>query len=163
MHGDWERFTVDGRDFARRTEDDFDYGAPWEECDGHGPVSDWTTRAKAPGEMILCEDRGRRRLYDFAGAVKIARRDGWDAKPYGGKPGEKAHRAAMADFDYLRRWCNDQWRYVGVIVAPVCSCCGEISEGESVSVWGIESDCVDYLLEVSEELAGEIEPAEVAA
>lgn len=27
-------------------EQDCDHGAPWEECDGHGEVSDWTTRDK---------------------------------------------------------------------------------------------------------------------
>lgn len=57
-------------------------GAPWEEHDGHGPVSEWTDRAKRPGERVLNEDRGSKRYYDFQEAVKIARRDGWGWIPH---------------------------------------------------------------------------------
>jgi hypothetical protein len=160
MRHDWEAFEHNGRRFARRTERDDDHGAPWEECDGHGPVSEWTSRDKRPGEMTLCEDRGRRRYYDFREACKIARADGRDAPPYReGTKRQRAARAALADYEYLRRWCNDVWCYVGVIVAPVCPCCGDVNESESQSVWGIESDSAEYLIEVSQELAEEIEPA----
>src|SRR5215472_17573527 len=51
--------------------------APWERDDGRGPVSDWTTRDKAPGERALCQDRSYKRYYDFQEACKIAQRDGW--------------------------------------------------------------------------------------
>lgn len=60
---------------------DDDRGAPWDETPGHGPVSDWTRRQKAPGELVLCEDRGSRRYYDFAEACRIARRDDWGFLP----------------------------------------------------------------------------------
>ncbi len=56
-------------------------GAPWEEHDGHGPVSDWTRRDKLPGELLLCDDGRQKRFYDFAEACKIARRDGWGWLP----------------------------------------------------------------------------------
>lgn len=59
------------------TEHDSDSGAPWDNSDGHGPVSDWTTRDKLPGELILSSDRSSKRFYDFAAAVQIARKDGW--------------------------------------------------------------------------------------
>jgi len=52
-------------------------GAPWDEHDGHGPVSDWTTRAKRPGELVLHSDGQHKHYYDFAEACRIARRDGW--------------------------------------------------------------------------------------
>lgn len=96
---------------------DTDCDAPWDFCDGHGPVSDWTTRDKAPGELVLSEDRNSKRFYDYAGAIRIAKRDGWDTEPYRtGTKGERAHRAVMADYEYLRQWANDQCHYLYVTV-----------------------------------------------
>ncbi len=117
-------------------------GAPWEEHDGHGIVSKWTSRTKNPGEMILAKDRGNYRYYDFAETVKVARRDGWGAE--GATPGERAHRAALADFNRLRDWCNDRWQWVGVVV--------RISDGPAESLWGVESDG-DYWRDIAAELA----------
>lgn len=98
-----------------------DHGAaPWEACDGHGPVSDWRAKdSKRAGERILCEDRGRARFYDFAAAVQLARKDGWGAPDTPMKPGERAAWAAEADYKYLRGWCLDKWEYlcVGVEVS----------------------------------------------
>ncbi len=60
-----------------------------------------------PGESISCE------LDGFTVTATIhARRDGCGVD--GGKrDGETARkytsRAAMADYDRLRRWCNDDW------------------------------------------------------
>ena len=150
-----EEKTVDiGDGYVVKIETPYDehHGAPWEECDGHGPVSEWTTRDKAPGERILATDRHSRRYYDFAEAVKIARRDGWDTKPYNtGTKGERAHRAAEADFEYLRRWCNEQWRYIGVCVT-VYRNGAEIGQD---SLWGIEDDG-DYWKETAAELVNEV-------
>jgi hypothetical protein len=128
---------------------------PWELHDGHGPVSEWTTRAKRPGEIILSQDRSSRRYYDFAEAVKIAKRDGWDAPPYKqGTRGEQAVRAVRADFKYLRGWANDEWTYVGVVV-ELLDANGE-GTGKRQSVWGIESEADDYLEETARELASEL-------
>lgn len=161
MHGDWEKFEHAGRTYARRIEHDAPHGAPWGEEDVHGPVSAWTTRAKLPGEMVLASDGNSRRFYNFAEAVRIARRDGWDTEPFGtGTKGTRAHRAALADFKRLQDWCEDRWHYIGVIVAPVCRCCGGVEEGESVSLWGIESDAGGYLNDVAIELAEELHKAE---
>lgn len=184
-------------------EPDNDHGAPWDNCDGHGPVSDWTRRDKKPGELVLNTDRQSKRFYDYAEACRIARRDQW-----GWLPGtlqtcdlgngifaasyvdplpplamhtahghdcqhsarsqlyamhratmtarEYAARAAMQDYERLRDWCNDHWHYVGVIVTATDSDGCEI---DSRSLWGIESDAGDYLLEVANELLGELLPS----
>jgi len=116
---------------------DEDSGPPWEACDGHGPVSEWTTRDKRPGERLLCSDRNSKRYYDFAGAIKLAKKDGWDAPPYKtGTKGEQALRAVESDYEHLRRWCNDDWHYVGYQIEIE----GQIYED---SLWGIESDGMD--------------------
>ena len=132
---------------------DTDADAPWIREDGHGPVSDWTSDPKAPGQMVLCTDRRMRRYYDFAEAVKLARRDGWDTKPYGTrKPGERAHAAVMADYNYLRQWCNQQWQYCGIVVTLL----GADGEPDvDASLWGIE-DGLSSMSEYHEEVIGEL-------
>lgn len=137
-------------------------GAPWEECDGHGPVTDWTRRDKAPGELILCEDRGLKRFYNFQEACAIARRDGWSSKNC--KPEmsrrEKAATAARDNFEYLRRYCEGLWSYIGCIVTRLDEHGGDTDESESL--WGIESDCYDYLESVVFELAETLSARHVA-
>lgn len=128
---------------------DSDHGTPWDECDGHGPVSEWTRRAKRPGEFMLCRDRDSFRYHDFQEACRIARRDGWNARPYDTieTPRQRAARAAMADYQFLRAWCNDEWFWCGIVVTVTHTESGH--ELASESLWGIEScsvDCVnDYL------------------
>jgi len=81
--GDTITCEVDGFKATATLHHDDGSEAPWDSECGHGPVSDWTSRSKAPGERVLCEDRrGRRRYYDFAEAVAIAKRDGWGFMPY---------------------------------------------------------------------------------
>lgn len=136
----------EGFDLIAHIHCDYDHGAPWEKCDGHGPVSDWTCRDKLPGELILCEDRGSRRFYDFAAACRIARRDGWDAKPYnegGESKAQQAAKAARADYEYLRRYCDGQWQYVGVSVKALRN---GVKLG-SASLWGIEDSERAYIEE----------------
>lgn len=129
-------------------------GAPWEENDGHGDVSEWTTRAKRPGELVLCSDRGKRRFYDFAGLVAKALAEGWDAIPYNDgqeTKGQQAAKAARADFERLRAWCNDEWHWCGVKV----SVSRKGTHLGSASLWGLESDAGDYLTETANDLAEE--------
>lgn len=125
--------------FSVEFEQDPDSGAPWDN-DGHGPVTGWETRDKLPGELVLNSDRGSKRFYDFAEACRIARRDGWDAAPFNDGSETKrqqAAKAARADFEYLRQWCDNQWEYVGVIVTLLDD------DGEktdvSDSLWGVET------------------------
>ncbi len=149
-----------GRTFAVRLEHDDVRGPPWNREDGHGPVSDWKrarshrhgTFVKSPGEMILHEDCGSFRTYDFQEACRIARRDGWgdverlpgwNAATFrkmfpGDTPARHRSPRAYADFDRLRRWCNGDWHYVGVVVTLLDEEGDETDEVESL--WGIESD-----------------------
>lgn len=78
-----------GLTLTARCEHDPHMGAPWDEHDGHGPVSDWRWPnytghpTKAPGERPLHRDlHGAVRFYDFAEACRIARRDGWGVPFY---------------------------------------------------------------------------------
>lgn len=114
-----------------------DFGAPWDEEDGHGPVSDWTTRDKRSGELVISTDRRSKRFYDFAKAVRIAKREKWGVRPealctlrvkLGREPtrGDICAEAARLDFEHLRGWANDEWEYV-------CVCVKLLSEGEEVS------------------------------
>ena len=141
-------------------ERDDDCGEPWTDEDGHGPVSTGLREGKAPGQMVLGPTGNRDiwYLYDFAEAVKIARRDGWDTKPYNtGTAGERAHRAAMADYENLRAWCNDEWHYIGVIVTVY----RHGTEIASDSLWGIE-DCGDYWQEVARDMITGAVDADIA-
>lgn len=145
---DYAPFTIeltDGRTARIEVIPDEHMGEPWKEHDGHGIVSEWTTRAKLPGELILASDRNSRRYYDFAESVKIARRDGWGAD--GKTPGERAAKATAEDYRRLRDWCEDRWCWVGVAVT-VTKANGEF---DSDSLWGIESDG-DYWRDAAAEL-----------
>jgi hypothetical protein len=169
MRDDFYSFTHEGQSFRAFLEFDQDMREPWKEHDGHGIVSEWRAKeSKDPGEMVLCKDHGRCRFYDFAGTIKLAKKDGWGAPhakdcPYRYvkgklkgckcgisklKPGEVAHQAAMADFERMRDWCQDRWQWVGVIVKDAF--------GNETSLWGIETDGTDYLKETARELANDL-------
>jgi hypothetical protein len=149
---DNQTFELHGRTFTFKTEVDECHGEPWIENDGHGVVSEWTRRAKRPGERVLASDHGSYRYYDFQESMKIALRDGWG---YGGAS-EGATRkqitalAVEADFERLRRWCADQWCWIGVIVTDELT-------GEDSSLWGIESDAGD-IDEIAFDLANDMFP-----
>lgn len=126
--------------FSVKFEYDRDAGAPWDNADGHGPVTDWVRRDKRPGELVLNSSHGDKRYYDFAEACRIALRDRWDAAPYNDGTETKrqqAAKAARADYEYLRGWCANEWEYVGVIVTLLDD------EGEETevtdSLWCVET------------------------
>lgn len=76
--GEVRELTIDGHTYRFRVNvENDDKGAPWDEEAGHGPVSDWTTRDKRPGERVLSSDHGSKRFYDVAEANRIAKREGW--------------------------------------------------------------------------------------
>lgn len=161
-----EIIEVDGVSFRVAIEQDCDMGAPWEEHDGHGVVSEWTRRDKEPGEVVIASDHGSHRFYDIAETMRLAKRDSWglapdDLEAFEKKIGRKATRKMIAaeavrrDCERMRQWCNDVWQWVGVIVHELD---GEGEEtGRTASLWGIESDAGSYLDEVAFELAGEVE------
>lgn len=147
---------VNGFTLKARVERDEEMGPPWIEHDGHGIVSDWTTRDKKPGERILNSDgHGRsRRYYDVQASMDKAEQEGWDAPPYGqGTKRQQAARAVESDFKNLKAWCDDEWYWVGVVIdvrkngVPIADC--------AASLWGIGSDGEDYLTEVANDLIEE--------
>ena len=137
-----------------------DGGPACEECGacGHGVVSEWTSRAKRPGERVMNENRrGSFRYYDVKATLNVALNDGWRAA--GGElAGESkracAARAVEADFERMRGWCHDEWGWVGVVVTLLDADGNKTHEADSL--WGIESDAGDYLDVVAGELADEI-------
>jgi hypothetical protein len=161
-----ETFKHAGLTFRAETTPDECHGAPWEECDGHGPVSDWTTRDKAPGERVLAQDRGSRRYYDAAEATRIAKRDGWGLAEDGiaalrdklGRDptrGDITAEAVRRDFDYLRAWCDDEWRYV-VLRIVLLDVDGAETDRDAY-LGGVEStDDEAYVRDCARDLAAEI-------
>ena len=157
--GDTIKCTVDGFDITATIHHDDSGDAPWESCDGHGPVSDWTSRSKRAGELVLHSDHGSHRYYDFAEAIKIAKRDGWDAQPYKtGTKAQQAERAVKADFEALQAWCKDEWWYVGVAVTMSKNDI-QLTGDFDHALWGIEANYPDsdnaHLTEVANEYIDE--------
>lgn len=132
----FDTIEVDGLSFAVSMEGDDYMSPPWEECDGHGPVSEWTRYGKAPGELVLVEDHGCKRYYDYQEACRIARRDGWGN--FQGTPRQRAALAARADYERLRAWCQDEWSYV-VLTVELLDDDGD-KTGITESLGGVESD-----------------------
>lgn len=171
-----DTFEYRGYTFKVTIDRDDCMGAPWDEHDGHGTVSKWKTSHKigadkAPGERVLCTDRHSYRLYDFAGAVALAKKDGWGCKHsysynLGARvfvsghrtAGELAHCAAECDFDRLRRWCADDWFWCTLTVRLIefDDDDQEVETDELESLGGIESDAGAYLTDTAHELADEI-------
>ena len=137
---------------------DSDTGAPWKEHDGHGVVSDWESRDKKPGEVVIASNRGSKRFYDVAATTRIAKRDGWGLSPEkasGLTPAQIVAEAVRLDMERMRGWCNDAWHWCGVAVFPLTAD-GDELRSKTESLWGIESDADDYFKEVIAELIAQI-------
>lgn len=162
-----------GRTYRVTVEHDDTMGAPWMNEDGHGHISDWTSRDKQPGERLLAGSRhGRKRFYDIAETIRLATLDGWGLGPRDlaalaararREPTRKqiVAEAVRLDFERMRGWCNDEWHYVGVIV-ELLDDDGD-GTGEAASLWGIESDAGAYLDEVAADLVDELDAPLLAA
>jgi hypothetical protein len=119
-------------------------GEPWKEHDGHGIVSDWVSRDKAPGELVLNCDGRSKRHYDLKGTLELARKDGWGLGPddiakLASKLGRKP--TVMADYEHLRAWCNDEWVWQGY-TTKITSPDGTVTDGDSC--WGYDDG--EYML-----------------
>ncbi len=155
-------FTRKSRDYIARIYSDDTSDAPWDREDGHGPVRSAPHRyghqRKSPGEVIIKASRDGVFFYDFAGACRMARADGWGCKG-GRKEGETARqyaaRAAFSDMERMRHFLADHWSYVGVSVSPMDDEGEPGKETYRFAIWGIESDCVEYIKETARELADE--------
>ena len=137
---------------------DSDTGAPWEEHDGHGIVSDWESRDKKPGEVVIAQDRGSKRFYDIAATTRIAKRDGWsvsDVDTSTMTPAQIPALAVQRDLERMRDWCNDAWHWCGVAVFPLTAD-GDELRSKTESFWGIESDDDSFFDEVISELIARI-------
>lgn len=146
---------------------DHDADPPWDMSDGHGPVR----RAKRlhnehgsdkrPGERPLSQpDRNEAQYYyDWAAAIKLAKRDGWNAEPFDAP--NRVERAVQSDFDFLSGWVNNDWCYVGVVCTVVDEDGDEVrcpNEPHTDSCWGFET-YKDYHLTAGRELADELAKA----
>lgn len=138
---------------------DYDMGAPWKEYDGYGIVSDWESRDKKPGEVVIASDRrGAKRFYDVAATTRIAKRDCWgvsNADTSKMTPAQITALAVQRDMERMRDWCNDSWHWCGVSVFPLTAD-GDELRSKTESLWGIESDAGDYFEEVISELIAQI-------
>jgi hypothetical protein len=155
--------TLNGLRFSVELVHDADMGPPWKEHDGHGVVSEWTARAKRPGERVLSRsDSGRLWLYDVQASMERARAEGWgicgerraEWEARIGRaltPGMIAAAAVDEDFKRLRAWCREEWTWCGVIVT-LLDVDGKPT-GLCESLWGIESDGPEYHNEVARDLA----------
>lgn len=154
----YDTYTIelDGLTFQVAYHYDGDMGEPWKVHEGHGVVSEWTTRDKSPGERILNQDRTSKRYYDFMESVKIALRDGWgDGKSADGRTKRQiAASAVELDYARMKAWCDDEWHWMGIVVTLLDTDGHKTNETENL--WGIESDSGDYRKETALELAGEI-------
>ena len=109
---------------------DEDSGAPWKEHDGCGAVTDCQSNSTWPlGNQY----------YDWKETLKIAKRDGWGCKPYSTST---AMDAVKSDYKFLRRWCDDEWWWIGCIVTLYDEHGDEVDER---SCWGYDSDSMDYV------------------
>jgi hypothetical protein len=65
--------------------------------------------------------------------------------------------------EMVKAWLNDEWRFVGVHVEPVCPHCDEVDHKKGQALFGIESnmpgverECANYLSQVAHELVGQV-------
>lgn len=165
QHGQIIQFN--GLRFRVIVESDDTAGAPWEDSDCHGVISDWTSRDKWPSERVLSSDRGSKRFYNVQATQIIAIRDGWGfgASVEGETVRQRAARAVEADFQRLRAWCANDWEYVAVGVQLVDEEGNEISHPHAATsgyICGIESDQLGdlspagYVNQLCEEVADDI-------
>ncbi len=167
--------TKSGQAFRVTFERDDCMAEPWREHDGHGVVSGWTRDDKHPYEMLLSEDHGMKRYYNFKASVARARNDGWNTEPYIFKTaGEQAHHAAMADFKHLKAWCDDDWWWscLKVVLLDIdgeemeeyTDYLGGVEDGYSTKQHNYATDCAQEMAEELEwQLKADNEAAQVAA
>ena len=148
------------REYRITIHPDYDIRAPWEEYDGYGIVSEWTTRDKRAGELILAIDGRSYRFYDFAGTMRKAYAEGWGVSvevraamtaKLGRVPttGEITEASVMRDYEYLRGWCNDAWHWVYVKVTDIANgkyeMLGGLSSDDGEAVRSVTDDMIDTL------------------
>ena len=79
-----------------------------------------------------------------------------------GLPWDETDCYYPADYQRFLDFAEGRWSYVGLVVyeeLPCCPTCGHSRQGESVSLWGIESDDEYYMAENGEGLDELVEEA----
>ena len=160
VDGEYVQIERDGLTIRATIHHDDDAAPPWEETDGHGPVSDWTDGTPpGPGWAEIDNDHGGRlvRFYDMNGALEKANKEGWGVDG-GMTEGESLTdyrmRAVQLDFERMRGWCRQDWRYIGIAVT-VWKAGIQLTADFAHALWTIESDSGSYLAEVANEYADE--------
>ena len=111
-------------------------GTPWGDSDCHGVISKHEhSRREYDDDWLLYSDRGSYRYYERDASLEKA------IKMWGVAP-DKAMASIKADYEVLRRWYNDDWWYVGVIVKLFDDENKELAEE---SCWDRQSDDILYL------------------
>ena len=132
--GDVDSVIYQGRKIKIKWGHDACHGAPWEENDCYGIVKGWQRSDKAPGEVILCSDRGDKLIYDYAGSVA-----NWKKQ---GMCGQEADKYASQSVKRLKEYLLDNWSYAMARVTI------EGLEYEQ-TMGGIESDnAADYIADL---------------
>jgi hypothetical protein len=150
-------------------EDDCDMGPPWKEHDGHGVVvefhqrdSDYTVESEQDSPLRRLSPWGFGEddwYYDFPASLDLARRDRWGlsdeatealALKLGRSPtdDEITEAAVQADYEHMRAWYHDEWRWMEVTVLVDA----RTSEGNCflkclTAISGIDSTYAGELLE----------------
>ncbi len=163
---DTETLEFSGRQFSVKIYHDEFAESPCDSSDGHGSVRYCANReTPARGEIVLCDDRHGRWVYDFGAALLKASREKWGLSDealkrltarLGKKPtrGQIRAEAVREDMRYLRGWYASDWHYLRVECTLLSSDGSEI-EGATDSLWGVES-LGDYWRTVAGELAESI-------
>lgn len=164
-----ETISHEGRRFVVNLYPDNFHGAPWDECDGHGPVRELDPGEPLQrGEVLFYDNpRGRDRwAYGFGAALVQAWREGWGLDPedlqrlrdrIGRKPtkGQIRAEAVRKDMRYLRGYLAQDWCYVGVCVQLLGPDGEPVGNEFGHALWGVES-AGDYWEEVARDIADEI-------
>jgi hypothetical protein len=156
----------DGSTLEARMEYDEDGMLPWENGDCHGVVSDWRRYErrngetyKAPGERVLCTDRGSARFYDVTATMEKQKTVWGEPTPRDGETQKQANaRVIDADFEFLRAFCEDRWSYYGVVLKHTTA--DGYEKDHVASLWGIEygDKCDDsYPTTVANDLLAEFD------
>lgn len=152
-----ETFTIDGVRFGYEVEADESMRAPWDEHDGHGVIFERERPARREYKRAGWRALGDSHWYDVPASIAKARREKWGMSPdalvafhktHGREPttGEIAAAAVEADFSRMLAWCRGDWCWVGVTVRLLDEHDDDIDTGIQIdSIWGIESDCPDYI------------------
>lgn len=154
-----ETFEYQGKEYSLEIVQDHYQPKPWKEFDCHGEVCDWTSRDKAPGELILATHKNNKLYYDFQATTRRAKAEGW-----GGVSSEnlsfkqRVRAAVLADFEHLQKFCDGRWYFACLTVT-------DPRTGETEALGGVEyaDGGIEEVEEYALELAGILRGREVWA